>query len=253
MIKKVNYGYPLLSILYRYLLGLIIIFFLILLIFLNFYFIILLFLGIGVIILYSYFGLICFKINFNKKRMEVLEKMITLSSLKGDEKVLDLGSGSGICTIGFAKKIQTGKVFGIDKYTIKKGNFKERIKKFLKINFIINSIKDAKINAKIENVENKCEFIESDLTEPFKFPDEFFHLVISSQFLYCLSEKDRLNTVKEINRVLKKNGKIIFFESSYFKSWNINIVKKFFKKLGYKIDITPYNKFKKSCILYGEK
>jgi len=252
MKQKTNYGYPLSSIFLRFLLGFILVLFLIFFFIANssLHRIVLMCCFIA---LYVYFVLIYFKKRFCTSRIAVLEKMINLANLSGDETILDLGSGSGILAIGFAKHLGSGKVFGLDKYSIKQDSLKSRVKSILKINFIGNTIDGAKLNAEIEGVKDKCEFIEADLAKPFNFSDKFFDIAVSSQFLYCLSEDDRANVLKEIDRVLKKGGKIIFFESSSFMGWNINEVKEFFEEIGYKIEITPFDEFKKCCILYGKK
>ena len=119
--------------------------------------------------------------------------------------------------------------------------------------FVGNTLKNAKINAEIENVDDKCEFIKSDIIKPLNFPDENFDIILSSQFLYCLPPQKRSLVLQEINRVLKKDGKIIFFESKSFLGWEINIAKSYFENMGYNIEITETKEFRKTCVLSGKK
>jgi ubiquinone/menaquinone biosynthesis C-methylase UbiE len=185
--------------------------------------------------------------------MNILKKMIKIADLKGNEKILDIGTGAGFLAIGFAKDLKDGKVTGLDKYSIKYDRFKIQLISYLKINFIGHTLKNAKRNVKIENVEDKCEFIQTDITKPLKFSDSYFDIIISSQFLYCLPPQKRLPVFQEINRILKKDGKIIFFESKDFLGWNINHAKVFFEKIGYQIKIIKTIEFQRTCILSGKK
>jgi len=123
----------------------------------------------------------------------------------------------------------------------------------IKINFIWNTLKIARGNAKIENVEKKCIFIQTDITKSLDFKDNYFDIIVASQFFYCIPYQKRMLVFQEINRVLKKGGKIIFFESKSFIKWKIEEVKDFFENIGYKIQLIPIDEFKKCCILYGEK
>jgi len=201
-----------------------------------------------------FYGVIQFKKHFIKNRMKLLKKFIKLANLKGNEMVLDLGTGSGFLAIGFAKQLKNGKSFGLDRYSLKYDNLRSKIVNNIKINFFGISLKNAKVNSKIENVEKKCKFIQTDITKPLNFPAEYFNIIVSSQFFYCIPHQKRLAVFQEIDRMLKKGGKIIFFESKSFLGWNMNEVKKFFEDAGYKIKLIPIDEFfKKCCILYGKK
>jgi len=253
MNQRLNYGFPLSHILLRLLVVLAISIVVLGLIVSGISIYIVIILCICIIPIYVFFVVIKYKKSFLTNREKLLEKIIEIAGLKGSETVLDLGTGSGFLAIGFAKHLRSGKSFGLDKFSLKSDSLKTQISCVIKINFIGNTLKNAKINARLENVEDKCKFIEADLTKHIDFSDEFFDIILSSQFIYCLSDKDRGNVLSEINRILKKDGKIIFFESSSFMRWDINQVKQFFEKIGYKIDITPFKDFKKCCILYGKK
>jgi ubiquinone/menaquinone biosynthesis C-methylase UbiE len=203
--------------------------------------------------LYIYFGIIRFKKRFNEKRLVVLEKIINLAEIKGNEFVLDLGTGPGMIAIEFAKRLKDGKAIGIDKYPFQNDNITTIVSEVLRINYIGHTIKNAIRNAKIEKVEKKCEFIKADITNPLEFKNEYFDVIISSQTLYCISEKKRIPIFKEIDRVLKKNGKIILFESSHAPRWKMNNVKDYFLDIGYDVRIIDNCEFKTCQILVGQK
>ncbi len=253
MKNKPNYGFPLSYIFYRAfsLFVIALIFFGLIVIGISIYIVLLT--SLCIFSIFVYYLIIQFKKQFLEKRKALLKKFIEIADIKGDEKVLDLGTGSGFLAIGFAKHLKNGKSMGLDKYSLKSINLKTQIATTIKTNFIGNTLKNAKENAKIENVENKCEFIESDITNPLKFKDEYFNIIVSSQLLYCISKNKRPVVFEEVDRVLKKDGKIIFFESKSFWNWNINEAKDFFENKGYKIELTQTNEFKTCCILFGKK
>ena len=253
MKNKPNYGFPLSDILFRLLFFLVIVLILFLFIMLDITYYIVLLISICILPIYLFFGIIQFKNNFIKNRTKLLEQIIKLADIKEDELVLDLGTGSGFLTIGFAKQLETGNSVGLDKYSLKSEKLKIKIITYIKTNFIQNTLKNAKANAKIENVENKCRFIQTDITNPFNFEDEYFDIIVSSQLFYCISSNKRSAVFQEVDRVLKKSGKIIFFESKSFMDWDINEAKNFFENKAYKIELIQSNEFKTCSILFGKK
>jgi ubiquinone/menaquinone biosynthesis C-methylase UbiE len=178
--------------------------------------------------------------------------MITLAKLSGKERILDLGTGSGPIAIGFAKRIFGGSVYGVDKFSMDKNNFMKIID-IIRFNYFGNDLDSAVMNAKLENVSDRCFFLQADLTKKIKFDDGFFDVIVSSQTLPFLSKATNYNIMNEINRVLKVGGCIIFFESKSYKEWNIKNIESYFKKKGYYVKISPTNEFIGSCLLYGKK
>ena len=179
--------------------------------------------------------------------------MIELANLKKDEVILDLGTGAGFLAIGFGKYLTNGKIFGLDKYKIKNENYMSKLKSIIKINFFGNTYENACMNAEKEGIMDRCKFIQADLTESFNFPDDFFDIIISSQFLYCISDIKRKKILKEINRVIKKEGKFIFFEPDSTKDWNVSELEDFYENKGFCINVIKDVELKGRCIIFGKK
>jgi len=253
MKESTNYGFPLSSILFLMFIAFFLIMIIISSIFIQIHVFFIILMSFVILPLYIFFGIIRFKKRFNEKRLIVVEKIIDLAKIKGNEFVLDLGTGPGMIAIEFAKALQDGKAYGIDKYPFQNDNIKTIVSEILRINYIGHTINNAIRNAKIEKVEKKCEFITADITNPLEFQNEYFDVILSSQTLYCISEIKRIPTFKEINRVLKKNGKIILFEASHAPRWKMNNVKEYFIDIGYDIRIIKNSEFKTCQILVGQK
>jgi ubiquinone/menaquinone biosynthesis C-methylase UbiE len=118
--------------------------------------------------------------------------------LKGNEYVLDVGTGTGRTAIQMAKRLTTGKLVGIDIWDTMElgGNSPERAYK----------------NAEIEGVKEKVEFKFGSVLE-IPFDDDVFDIVTCSSVLNNLpGEKNRIKALKEILRVLKPKGKCILLE-----------------------------------------
>jgi SAM-dependent methyltransferase len=110
-----------------------------------------------------------------------------------DDLVLDVGCGSGRTSIGVSKILKNGKIIAVDKFDapyIDDGG-----KKLLEKNL------------KVANVTDKVEIQTQDITA-LKFEKETFDAVVSSYVIDHLG-KDKLKALKEINRVLKKNGRLL--------------------------------------------
>jgi ubiquinone/menaquinone biosynthesis C-methylase UbiE len=205
------------------------------------------------LILISYIFIYKNSRKFIRDRKRVLDLMIQSAKLSGDENILDIGTGAGYIAIGFAKKLQNGVVHGIDKYGQKNTDIITSIIESIKINFFGNTLENAKNNAILEKQENKIYFVAADLTKSFPFASQTFDVIVSSQFLYCIHHDKLEMVLSEINRVLKMNGKIIFFESNQFMKWDMKNIIKFFKTKQYEINILNIDVFQNKSILVGTK
>jgi ubiquinone/menaquinone biosynthesis C-methylase UbiE len=121
-----------------------------------------------------------------------------LLELKGNEYVLDVGSGTGRTAVQMAKRLATGRLVGIDIWDTMElsGNSPERAYK----------------NAEIEGVKDKVEFKRGNVLE-IPFDDNIFDIVTCSSVLNNLpGEEKRIKALKEIFRVLKTRGKCMLLE-----------------------------------------
>ncbi len=205
------------------------------------------------IMFYAYFFVVHFKKTFSSKRFQILQKMIEITDIKGSEIILDLGTGAGYIAIGFAKKLDQGRVYGIDKYELKPHGIFSKLFDVAKINFFGNTISNAKNNALIEKQQDKTEFLEAELTQCFPFKDNSFDVIVSSQCLYCIPQERLSFVLSEINRVLKSDGVLVFFESKRFFNWDFEYVSNFFQKKGYKNKIISLDEFKSKVIYQAKK
>lgn len=180
-------------------------------------------------------------------QMIIVNKMIDLSKLNGKEIILDLGTGDGILAVNFAKHLNKGRVYGIDRW-------KWPSKLLITSPFLMSSLKigcslyNAKKNSMLEKVSDKCKFINGNFIRGLDFPDSQFDLVISRHSLYFIKKIDHQKKILfEVIRVLKEDGKIIFCEPHRTItniSWNLNNIKRYFENLGYEVNILPNNNLK---------
>jgi SAM-dependent methyltransferase len=118
--------------------------------------------------------------------------------VEGNERVLDVGCGLGRMSIEVAKRLQQGKVVGVDIWDKKelRGNSPER----------------AYANAQIEGVRDKVEFRYGNVLE-LPFQDGTFDLVTCSSVLNNLhGDGSKIKALSEIHRVLKPDGGFFMLE-----------------------------------------
>ncbi len=120
------------------------------------------------------------------------DRMLNMAPWRGDEQVLDVGTGHGLLMIGAAKRLTSGRAFGIDIWSKKdlSGNVKERTQR----------------NAELEGVTNRVEVLDGDATR-LDFPDNTFDLVVSNLCIHNIPGRaGRDQACREIVRVLKPGG-----------------------------------------------
>ena len=122
-------------------------------------------------------------------------------SLRGDEKVLDVGCGSGLLLNGAAARLTSGKATGIDIWSPHSGG---------------GNLKLLWRNAKAEGVADKIEFKEADARK-MPFEDAAFDVILSSGALHHISHNfdDHERAVREMARVLKPGGKILLWDITH--------------------------------------
>ncbi len=140
------------------------------------------------------------------------DRILNLHYWKGDENVLDVGTGLGLLMIGAAKKLSTGKSYGIDIFNT--------------YDLSDNSIDQTKINAELEKVTQKVEILKENILKT-NFKEDYFDVIVSNLCLHNLyKSEEKEQACIEIHRILKRNGKAII---SDFKG--ISEYKKTFQKL----------------------
>ena len=120
------------------------------------------------------------------------DKMLEMVKWRGDERVLDVGTGAGLLLIGAAKKLTTGRATGIDVWSLVdlSGNARERTLR----------------NAEIEGVKDKVEVLDGDATA-MRFADGTFDVVVSNLVIHNIASREgRDKACGEIARVLKPGG-----------------------------------------------
>jgi SAM-dependent methyltransferase len=134
-------------------------------------------------------------------KLRLREELLDQLALKGDEKVLDVGCGRGLITIGVAKRLtKMGRVTGVDiwRTEILSGN----------------SLDAAKQNAKLERVSERVTF-ESCPVHSLHFRDNTYDVVVSSLAIHNLADdREREQALHEMLRVLKTGGRLLIFDTA---------------------------------------
>lgn len=131
----------------------------------------------------------------------VRKQIFDALALRGDEKVLDVGCGSGTLLNEAAKQLTTGKALGIDIWAPHTGggNYDLLLK-----------------NAKAEGVADKIEFKQADVHK-LPFEDASFDVIVSSGALHHIGQErfEHEQAIHEMVRVLKPGGKIALMDVSH--------------------------------------
>ena len=127
-----------------------------------------------------------------KGKFNIRKLMLSKIDWKGDEMVLDIGSGTGLLMNGAAQHLTTGKSIGIDIWRAE--------------DLSDNTLANALANAEIENVSNKIE-IKTEDARNLSFADSTFDVILSQFCLHNIDNKlEEEKACFEIARVLKPNG-----------------------------------------------
>ena len=147
-----------------------------------------------------------FKIQSSRHgKLRLRDQILDQLALKGDEKVLDVGCGLGLMSIGAATRLKTGKVTAIDSWDARELSG--------------NSLEAARENAKQAGVADRVRFETGD-PRKLVYPAEQYDAVISFTALHRLADDhERERALREMLRVLKPGGKLLVFdttETSYY-------------------------------------
>ena len=120
------------------------------------------------------------------------DRMLNMIDWRGDEMVLDVGTGRGLLMIGAAKRLQSGRATGIDIWN--------------KEDLSGNNVENAMRNAELEGVASQVEIKEEDARK-MSFPDASFDVVLSNLCIHNIPDAGgRRAACAEIARVLKPAG-----------------------------------------------
>lgn len=129
-------------------------------------------------------------------KLRTRNAILDLIVWKGNETVLDVGTGAGMLMIGAAKRLKPGgRVIGIDVWSAK--------------DLSNNSVEATLRNIGIEHVGDRAEARTEDATK-LSFPDATFDAALSLLCLHNIEPKaDQAAACREIARVLKPGGRVV--------------------------------------------
>jgi arsenite methyltransferase len=120
------------------------------------------------------------------------DRMLALHKWRGDEQVLDVGTGRGLLLVGAARRLTTGHATGLDIWN--------------KVDLSGNSRERTEQNLAVEHVTEKCSLVTGG-AQKMSFPDSSYDVILSNLCLHNIYDKPtRLQACREIVRVLKPGG-----------------------------------------------
>lgn len=123
------------------------------------------------------------------------DHILDLAKLRGDETVLDVGTGAGLMLVGAAKRLPRGRAVGVDAWAAK--------------DLSNNTARATERNIAAEGVVGRCEVVTGDARE-LAFPDASFDRVVSLLCLHNIEgDADQARACGEIARVLKPGGRLV--------------------------------------------
>lgn len=123
--------------------------------------------------------------------------MLDELSLRGDERVLEVGPGRGAVLVQIAQRLTTGRAVGIDLWRTQDQSG--------------NSQKWLLDNAHTAGVADRIEAHTGDMRS-LPFPDASFDLTVASLAIHNVPAADQEKVVTELVRVLKPGGRVVILD-----------------------------------------
>lgn len=150
------------------------------------------------------------------------DRMLNMVPWRGDEQVLDVGTGRGLLLIGAARRLTSGTGTGIDGWSTK--------------DLSGNSLARTQTNVEAEGVKEKVT-LKSEDARKLSFPDASFDVVLSNLCIHNIPDTEgRAQACREIARVLKPGGTALI--SDFIKT---GFYQKIFAESGLKVSRTGMN------------
>lgn len=129
-------------------------------------------------------------------KLRTRDAIVNLVKWRGDETVLDVGTGAGMLLIAAGKRLtRGGQGIGIDIWSAK--------------DLSDNAVETTRRNISIEGVEDRVDVRTDDATR-LSFPDATFDVALSLLCIHNIEPKsDQAVACREIARVLKPGGRVV--------------------------------------------
>jgi SAM-dependent methyltransferase len=141
-------------------------------------------------------------------KFAVWAELLAGLSLRGDERMLEMGCGRGAILGMLGKLLPQGHAVGIDLWRTEDQSG--------------NSLESARMNLAAEGVADRCELQTGDM-RTLPFPDAAFDLVVSSLAIHNIPDAEsRKEAVGQAVRVLKPGGRLLIadlFRTEEYVSW----------------------------------